>query len=431
MSGVKMNSFETTIQIAKEKSLELCSKKLKYRNTILKDIFLKLGQSKEEIIQANQKDRKFAKSLVKNKQLSLALYQRLCLDFSKIDQMRQYPKKIIKLQDPIKKLQYKRKLAQGLFLKRYSVPIGILLVIFESRPEVLVQISSLAIKSGNALLLKGGSEAQYTNRVLFEIINEVLKTHQLEGLISLLTTRLEVHNLIKKKGIDLIIPRGSQSLVRNISKNTNIPVLGHADGICHIYVDQKADPQKALSIVVDGKTQYPAVCNATETLLLHHKLKESLQLKILKALVQKGVELRLTKNFISLAKKNSLPYKLASERDWSSEYNDLVIAVKDVTSPQEAISHINHYGSQHTDCIITEDKEIAENFLWMVDSAGVYHNASTRFADGGVYGFGAEVGVSTNKFHARGPVGLEGLMTYKYILKGNGHIKATYKERKN
>ena len=246
-----------------------------------------------------------------------------------------------------------------------------------------------------------------------------------------MTTRLEVHNLIKKKGIDLIIPRGSQSLVRNISKNTNIPVLGHADGICHIYVDQKADPQKALSIVVDGKTQYPAVCNATETLLLHHKLKESLQLKILKALVQKGVELRLTKNFISLAKKNSLPYKLASERDWSSEYNDLVIAVKDVTSPQEAISHINHYGSQHTDCIITEDKEIAENFLWMVDSAGVYHNASTRFADGGVYGFGAEVGVSTNKFHARGPVGLEGLMTYKYILKGNGHIKATYKERKN
>ena len=196
MSGVKMNSFETTIQIAKEKSLELCSKKLKYRNTILKDIFLKLGQSKEEIIQANQKDRKFAKSLVKNKKLSLALYQRLCLDFSKIEQMRQYPKKIIKLQDPIKKLQYKRKLAQGLFLKRYSVPIGILLVIFESRPEVLVQISSLAIKSGNALLLKGGSEAQYTNRVLFEIINEVLKTHQLEGLISLLTTRLEVHNLI-------------------------------------------------------------------------------------------------------------------------------------------------------------------------------------------------------------------------------------------
>ena len=359
------------------------------------------------------------------------MYQRLCLDQHKVDQLQRYPRIIRSLSDPIKQKQYSHKLAKGLFLKRYSVPIGVLLVIFESRPEVLVQISSLAIKSGNALLLKGGSEAQYTNRVLFEIINEVLKTHQLEGLISLLTTRLEVHNLIKKKGIDLIIPRGSQSLVRNISKNTNIPVLGHADGICHIYVDQKADPQKALSIVVDGKTQYPAVCNATETLLLHQGLKQSLQVEILAKLHSEGVKLKLTKNLASLAKKNYLPYKLASERDWNIEYNDLIINVKDVANTQEAISHINHYGSHHTDTIVTEDKEIAENFLWMVDSAGVYHNASTRFADGTVYGFGAEVGVSTNKFHARGPVGLEGLMTYKYILKGNGHIKATYKERRN
>ena len=319
-----------------------------------------------------------------------------------------------------------------MFLERYSVPIGVLLVIFESRPEVLVQISSLAIKSGNAVLLKGGSETKHTNLTLFEIINKVLKTHKLEGLVSLLQTRLEVHNLIQKPGIDLIIPRGSQSLVQNIRKNTNIPILGHTDGICHVYVDKKAEPQKALSIVVDGKTQYPAVCNATETLLLHQGLKESLQVEILAQLHSEGVELRLTKNLAALAKKKSLPFKLATERDWYREYNDLIINVKDVASADEAIIHINHYGSHHTDSIVTEDKQTAENFLWMVDSAGVYHNASTRFSDGTVYGFGAEVGVSTNKFHARGPVGLEGLMIYKYILKGKGHTKANYvgKDRK-
>ncbi len=426
-----MNSFEAIIQTAQEKSLEICNKKSKYRNQILKDIFLKLEQRRKEIMQANQIDQQLAKSLVKNKKLSLALYQRLCLDEEKIEQLKKYPKTIRKIKDPVKNKQYSRRLAKGLFLERYSVPIGVLLVIFESRPEVLVQVSSLAIKSGNAVLLKGGREAKHTNLILFEIINEVLKSYQLEGLIFLLQTRLEVHSLIQKKGIDLIIPRGSQSLVKNIRKNTNIPVLGHADGICHIYVDKKADAKKAISIVVDGKTQYPAVCNATETLLLHRELAKSLQLKILENLANKGVELRLTKNLVSLAQKNSLPYKLVTEQDWSSEYNDLVIAVKDVASPQEAISHINHYGSQHTDCIVTEDKEVAENFLWMVDSAGVYHNASTRFADGEVYGFGAEVGVSTNKFHARGPVGLEGLMIYKYILKGKGHIKATYKKKKN
>ena len=354
------------------------------------------------------------------------MYQRLCLDQHKIEQLKRYPRIIRGLSDPIRQRQYSYKIAKGLFLERYSVPIGVLLVIFESRPEVLVQISSLAIKSGNAVLLKGGSESQYTNKALFEIIEEVLKSYQLEGLISLLQTRLEVHNLIRKPGIDLIIPRGSQALVKNIRKNTNVPVLGHADGICHIYVDKKADPQKALSIVVDGKTQYPAVCNATETLLLHQGLKQSFQIEILAKLHSEGVELRLTKNLASLANKNSLPYKLATEQDWYREYNDLIIAVKDVANAQEAISHINHYGSHHTDSIVTEDKEIAKNFLWMVDSAGVYHNVSTRFSDGTVYGFGAEVGVSTNKFHARGPVGLEGLMTYKYILKGKGHTKANY-----
>lgn len=420
------STFQALTQLAKKKSLQLTPSSLDFRNSVLHSIVKNIAKNKQDILSANQKDQELAKKQLAEKKIQQALFDRLKLDESKFQELLKYPPTVAKLADPLKKVQYHCILDNGLNLKRYSVPLGLLLVIFESRPEVLVQISSLAIKSGNAVLLKGGSEVQHTNKILFKIINSTLAEYQLQGLIHLLKTRAEVKKLLQEKNIDLIIPRGSNQLVQYIKENTKIPVMGHADGICHTFIDKAANKKKAINIVIDGKCDYPAVCNATETLLLHKELDNHFIIALLQKLQEQKVELRLTENLATLAKKHTIQHKIASEQDWKTEYMDNILSIKEVGSSNEAIAHINHYSSHHTDTIVTEDKEVAQNFLWQVDSAGVFHNASTRFADGYAYGLGAEVGVSTSKLHARGPVGLEGLMGYKYILEGQGQIKASY-----
>jgi len=297
-------------------------------------------------------------------------------------------------------------------------------VIFEARPEAAIQIVSLAIKSGNGVILKGGKEAIRSCEAIVKAVKQGLSATAVHpDVVQLLTTREETLELLKlDKYVDLIIPRGSNAFVRFVQENTRIPVLGHADGICHLYIDKAADLKKAITITVDAKTHYPAACNAIETLLIHSEIAPDFLLKIAEALQAKNVELRGDER-----SREILPsLKLATEIDWKTEYSDLILAIKIVDSLEEAIAHINDYGSKHTDAIVTEDAKAAETFLALVNAAGVYYNCSTRFADGFRYGLGAEVGISTQQMPPRGPVGLEGLVTYKYQLTGDGHIAANY-----
>lgn len=357
--------------------------------------------------------------------LGESLYKRLLLDERKIQVMADSLRSVAALRDPIGEVLLRRELDDGLELGQVRVPIGVIGVIFESRPDALVQIASLAIKSGNAVILKGGSEAKETNRVLHALFVRALTETDpaFDGAVALVESREEIGSVLTMDGqIDLMIPRGSSELVRYIQDNTRIPVLGHADGVCHLYLDESADPAMALRLTVDSKTQYPAVCNAVETLLVHESRTDLLP-DI--ARVLEGVELRgcvETRRHIDIAP--------ADESDWSSEYNDLVLAIRVIPSLDAAVGHINRYGSHHTDAIVTADRASAEEFLSRVDSSSVLWNASTRFADGFRYGLGAEVGISTGKVHARGPVGLEGLTTTKYRVIGEGHIVADYADGK-
>jgi glutamate-5-semialdehyde dehydrogenase len=300
-------------------------------------------------------------------------------------------------------------------------------IIFESRPDVVPQIAALTLRSGNAVIFKGGAEAAHTNEVLCSIWHEALRQFQdlpIEA-ISLLRSRAEVTEMLALDDeIDLIIPRGSQQFVRHIADESRIPVLGHGEGICHVYVDQAADVAKAVAIAFDSKVDYPAACNAMETLLVHEEIAGSFLPIIVSCFRDAGVEIRACSR--SLALPGCQDLTAASDQDWSSEYSDLIVSIKIVDSAAAAMEHIQTYGSRHTESIVTEDQDLARQFMESVDAAGVYHNASTRFADGYRYGLGAELGISTNKLHARGPVGLEGLTTYKYQLFGQGHIVATY-----
>jgi glutamate-5-semialdehyde dehydrogenase len=308
--------------------------------------------------------------------------------------------------DPVGRILGETELDEGLLLRKVQTPIGVIAAIFESRPEVVAQIAALAIRSGNAVLLKGGVEAAQTNAAIGEFIRGVLSKYEIPDAVQMLSTREQVTQLLAMDDlVNLILPRGSNEMVRHIQENTKIPVLGHADGICHVFVDATADPAKAIRIAVDSKAQYPAVCNAAETLLVHRDFPD--RNALLKALENAGVELRM-------------------ESDFGREFMDLVMAVRVVDSLAQAIEHIHRHGSGHTESIVTEDPSNAQRFLNEVDSAGVYWNASTRFADGFRYGFGAEVGISTNRTHARGPVGIDGLLIYKYHLIGKGHIVASY-----
>ena len=355
--------------------------------------------------------------------LAPALVARLKLDPSKLEGAIAGVRQVAALQDPLGARQLHRELDQGLVLERVTVPLGVVGVIFEARPDAVVQIASLAIRSGNGAILKGGSEANRTNQAVMEALKEGLaQSHVSPDALALLTTRQESLALLRLDGlVDLIIPRGSNELVRFIQDNTRIPVLGHADGVCHLYVDDEADCPLALRIALDSKTQYPAACNAIETLLVHEAIAVAFLQQAVPAFAAAGVELRGDPASCALG-----VAKPANEDDWSTEYLGLILAVKVVPDLEAALDHIRRYGSRHTEAIATGNTATAERFLRAVDSAGVYHNCSTRFADGFRYGFGAEVGISTQTLPPRGPVGLEGLVTYRYRLRGDGHIAADF-----
>ena len=355
--------------------------------------------------------------------LAPALVARLKLDAAKLAGAIEGVRQVAALPDPLGRRQLHTELDSGLVLERVSVPLGVLGVIFEARPDAVMQIASLAIRSGNGALLKGGREASRSCTAILQALQRGLAgTAVSPSCLELLTSRQESLALLKLDGlVDLIIPRGSNALVRFIQDHTRIPVLGHADGICHLYVDAAADPHQALRIALDSKTQYPAACNAIETLLVHRAIAPSFLPQAIAAFAAAGVELRGDPECCALG-----VAKPASEEDWCTEYSDLILSVKVVDGLEAALSHIARYGSRHTDAICTRDAQAAERFLAAVDSAGVYHNCSTRFADGFRYGFGAEVGISTQTLPPRGPVGLEGLVTYRYRLRGEGHIAADY-----
>ena len=411
---------------AKAASGVLAQRTTAEKNAALQCIAQKLNEREGEILAANQADVEAAQGLVETGEMSDAMFQRLKLDETKLTNVIEGIHQVIRLEDPVGKITLATELDAGLRLYRVNCPIGVIGVIFESRPDALVQIAALCLKSGNSVILKGGREAERTNHVLAEAIREAIEEASFPGdSIALLDNREDVNALLQAEGlVDLIIPRGSNSLVRYIQQNTNIPVLGHADGICHLYVDRAADFEKALKLTIDAKAQYPAVCNAIETLLIHKEIANNFLPRVIEALQQAKVEVRCAPSEIETYHLEDV--KEATEADWATEYGDYIISVKTVASIDEAIAHINLYGSRHTETIVTEDGAAFEKFFAEVDSAGVFWNASTRFADGYRYGFGAEVGISTYKLHPRGPVGLEGLVTYKYKLIGDGHLVATY-----
>ena len=374
-----------------------------------------LEKNSKEILEANNADY----SSAEKKGISRALLSRLKLSKSKLNSGIEGVRKVGDLADPVNQVQIKRELSKGLILERKTVPIGVLGVIFESRPDAVMQISSLAIRSGNGVMLKGGSEANLTNTSIVKALQEGLNESGLDkNAICLLTSRKDSMAMLNlEKYINLIIPRGSNELVKFIQENTRIPVLGHADGICHLFIDIEANLEMALSVALDSKIQYPAACNAIETLLVHKDIAPAFLEKAIPLFNSNDVKLIGDKRSVELG----LKYE-ASLEDWKTEYLDLILSIKIVDDLEEAITHIQKYSSKHTDGIITENLNTANKFMNVVDSAGVFHNCSTRFADGFRYGFGAEVGISTQTLPPRGPVGLEGLVTYKYFLKGDGNI---------
>lgn len=389
------------------------------KNKALEAIALALSNHADEILAANQADCQTAEA----QGIARPLYNRLKMDEVKLKSAIAGVRDVKRLDDPVGTLQTHRELDTGLILKRVTCPLGVLGIIFEARPEAAIQITSLAIKSGNGVILKAGKEAIRSVQAIVKAIHQGLsQTEVSPDAVQLLETREETLELLKlDQYVDLIIPRGSNDFVRFVQENTRIPVLGHAEGICHLYIDPAADVEKAIGITVDAKTDYPAACNAIETLLVHSAIAPAILPQIASALQAKNVELRGDKRTCQI-----LDIAEAIETDWSTEYSDLILSIKIVDSLTEAIDHINLYGSKHTDAIVTEDPEAARTFLNQVDAAGVYHNCSTRFADGFRYGLGAEVGISTQQMPPRGPVGLEGLITYKYQLVGAGHVASTY-----
>ena len=402
----------------KTDSFKMASLPREVRDNALKAIIRELENCRSDIFAANEAD--LEKAAADN--LPAPIRNRLKFDDHKLNDCISGMKDLVSMEDPLFRELLKRQLDDGLTLVKTTCPIGVIGVIFESRPDALVQISSLCIKSGNCAILKGGSEASKTNRILFDVIYRAgISAGLPEGFATLIEDRAGISELLKcHESVDLIIPRGSNEFVQYIMANSRIPVMGHADGVCHIYVDTAADFKKALPIVIDSKTQYVAACNTVETLLVNRDIADTFLPELAKT-AGSGITFRGDNDSRAL-----MNCEAATDLDYETEYLDYILTVKIVDNIDEAIKHINHYGSHHTDCIITEDTAAAAYFMSNVDSAGVYQNCSTRFADGFRYGFGAEVGISTGKLHARGPVGLDGLVTYKYKLFGNGHIVSDY-----
>jgi len=405
--------FLDIIKNAKKASLKLANLSSETKNLALEAVADSIEKNRQKIMEANAQDLANGQKLVDTGELSQAVFNRLKLDENKMNAMIAGVKDLIKLDDPINKCLLARELDKGLNLYKISCPIGVLGIIFEARPDVITQVSALAIKSSNAVILKGGKEAINTNKVIFETIEEALNNlnEYPKYSINQVFSHEDVAKMLDMSDyIDLIIPRGGNSLVKFIKENTKIPVLGHADGICHIFIDETANLKMATEIVIDSKTQYPSACNAVETLLIHKNFKYSNEL--IESLKNAGIKM------------------IDAPESWAFEYSDKILAYKSIEGINEAIEHINKYGSGHTDAIITDNVANTEKFLNEIDSAGVYHNVSTRFSDGYRYGFGAEVGISTNKTHARGPVGLDGLTIYKYKLYGGGQIVKDYADGK-
>lgn len=421
------------------------------RNAALEAMAVALEAARRDLLHANEADLAAAHALPKRQALSPATLARLRLDNAKLDEMIAQVRSVAVLPDPLGRTLDAMELDDrdpdafatsvdagasstsqpGLHLQKISVPLGVLAVIFEARPDAVTQIASLAIKSGNAVILKPGSEVEQTAEALVRALRSGLAAAGLPSeAIALVHGRAQAAKLLKLHGlVDLIIPRGSKALVEYVFAHTRIPVLGHAEGVCHIYVDKDAQLNQALHVIEDAKTDYPAACNAVETVLVHRDIAKRFLPRLARRMHKRGVKLHCcesTREVLLAAEFGEMPAIF----DWHLEYGDLQMSVGVVESLDDAIGHIHAHGSSHTESIVTENAEAAERFLREVDAAGVFHNASTRFADGFRYGFGAEVGVSTSKFHARGPVGLEGLTTYKYVLRGHGHIAGDYRGKK-
>lgn len=421
-----MKDVKFKVKQAKESALEIANTPVETRNNALIRASRAIKENIDEILKANEEDIEKANELLEKGEYSKALVQRLKLSEEKINSIANMVESVANLEDPLGKTLFAIELDEDLELYKISCPIGVIGSIFESRPDALPQISALCLKSGNSIILKGGSEAKRSNEILFDIFMKTTEEAGIpKGWIQLIEARSEVRELLElDEHVDLLVPRGSKRFIQFIQDNTRIPVLGHSDGICHIYVDENADLEKAVKICYDGKTQYPAVCNAVETLLVHKNIASEFLPLISREYISAGVEIRgcdKTREVIE-------DIKVASEDDWRTEYLDLIISIRVVESLMDAVNHINKYGSKHTDTIISEDKSKISEFLKRVDSSSVMANASTRFSDGYRYGLGAEVGISTGKLHARGPVGLDGLTTTKYYVIGDGHIVNNYTE---
>jgi glutamate-5-semialdehyde dehydrogenase len=412
-------TIKEQVKLASEATPGIASVSTEAKNSALERVAHNLDENIDKILSANEKDVKEAKKA----NLTSVLIKRLELDNKKIDEIIEGVKSVIGLEDPVGKVLLATELDESLTLYKVSTPIGLIGVIFESRPEALVQITTLCIKSGNAVVLKGGSEAKGSNRILFNLIKDAIEQDAVFiGSIQLIETREDVRKLLKlDSDIDLIIPRGSGALVKYIQQNTKIPVMGHSEGVCHVYVDEEANLDMAVDIAFDSKCQYAAVCNAMETLLVHRDVANKFLPMIKVRYDEQNVELRGDERV-----KGVIGCINASKSDWECEYNDLILSIRTVDSLTDAIDHINRYSSHHTDAIVTSNEKNAQRFLNEVDSSSVMWNCSTRFSDGYRYGLGSELGIATGKIHSRGPVGLEGLTIYKYKLIGDGQIVGDY-----
>jgi glutamate-5-semialdehyde dehydrogenase len=415
---------EQKVSEAESAALELANVSDAVRSAALHDVADAIQADRERILEANEADVRAAEEMLEAGEYSLALVDRLELSAGKLDDIAEMVRSVAEQDDPLGKTLSARRLDEGLELYKVGVPIGVIGTVFESRPDALVQIAALSLKSGNAVILKGGSEASNSNRVLYDLVRDATAAvaEVPDGWAQLIEAREDVTTLLEMDdAVDLLMPRGSSEFVSYIQDNTSIPVLGHTEGVCHVFVDREADLQMAEDVAFDAKVQYPAVCNAVETLLVHEDVAES----FLPSMVDRYREADVTLRG-DAATRDVVDVGAATEADWSTEYGDLELSIGVVDGLSAAVDHVNTYGSKHTESIVTADADRAGTFMRSVDAASVFHNASTRFADGYRYGLGAEVGISTGKIHARGPVGLEGLTTYKYHLEGSGQLVATY-----
>ncbi|MCU4717275.1 glutamate-5-semialdehyde dehydrogenase [Halapricum hydrolyticum] len=422
-----MSEYDTQAQVteAQQAALRLANVDEETRNGALQSIADAIRDSEAAILEANAKDVEEAEEMLAQGEYTQALVDRLKLDSGKLESIAEMVESVAEQDDPLGETLEARQLDDDLELYKVAVPIGVVGTIFESRPDALVQIAALSLKSGNSVILKGGSEASESNRILYETIVQATAEAidaMPEGWAQLIEAHEEVDRLLEMDDkVDLLMPRGSSEFVSYIQDNTQIPVLGHTEGICHVYVDEAADLEMAEDIAFDAKVQYPAVCNAVETLLVSEAVAEQYLPGMVERYEDAGVTLRGDEQT-----REVVDVDPATEADWDTEYGDLELSIKVVGDVYEAVEHVNTHGSKHTESIVTEDGDAAETFMTGIDAASVFHNASTRFADGYRYGLGAEVGISTGKIHARGPVGLAGLTTYKYYLEGDGQLVATY-----